>query len=81
VTSFLLFDVRETESTAELLNDEGAFVRLVDLIASPEPSEDVILHRLLMELLYEMSRIQRVKTDHLGTLIASHTAPHGTGEC
>lgn len=66
VTSFLLFDVRETEATAELLNEEGAFTRLVDLISSPLQNEDVNLHRMLMELLYEMSRIQRIKPDDLG---------------
>jgi hypothetical protein len=66
VTSFLLFDVRETESTAEVLNQEGAFTRLVDLISGPKQDEDTTLHRMLMELLYEMSRIQRIKPDDLG---------------
>ena len=65
VTSFLLLDVRETESAAEFLNEEGVFPRLVDLIADPIQSEDAVLHRLLMELLYEMSRIQCIKRDDL----------------
>lgn len=72
MTSVLLFDVRETETTAELLNEEGAFPRLADLISSPDQNEDAILHRLLMELLYEMSRIQRIKPDELG---AFHAMP------
>lgn len=68
MTSFLLFDVRENETTAEILNDEGAFTRLVYLISNPKQIEDSILHRMLMDLLYEMSRIQRIKPNELGTL-------------
>jgi hypothetical protein len=67
VTSFLLVDIRETEATAELLNEEGAFTRLLDLISDPKQNADASLHRMLMELLYEMSRIQRIKPDELGT--------------
>jgi len=67
VTSFLLADIRETEATAELLNEEGAFTRLLDLISDPKQNADAILHRMLMELLYEMSRIQRIMPDELGT--------------
>jgi hypothetical protein len=47
------------------MNNEGAFTRLVDLIASPESDAEPGLHRLFMELLYEMARIQRVKIDDL----------------
>jgi hypothetical protein len=47
------------------MNNEGAFTRLVDLIASPESDAKPRLHRLFMELLYEMARIQRVKIDEL----------------
>ena len=65
VASFLLLDVRETETTAESLNEVGAFTRLVDLIGNPTSDEDAVLHRLLMELLYEMSRIQCIKRDDL----------------
>jgi hypothetical protein len=66
VTSFLLLDTRESETTAELLNEEGAFTRLVDLISKPKQNGEAILHRMLMELLYEMSRIQQIKPDDLG---------------
>ncbi|ERF72976.1 hypothetical protein EPUS_05057 [Endocarpon pusillum Z07020] len=65
VTSFLLFEIRETESTAELLNREGAFTRLLDLISNPKQNADATLHRMLMELLYEMSRIQRIRPEEL----------------
>ena len=63
--SFLLLDIRESETTAELLNEQGAFPRLVDFIADPRQKEDTLLHRMLMDLLYEMSRVQRIKLDDL----------------
>ena len=47
------------------MNNEGAFTRLVDLIAGPKSDAKLGLHRLFMELLYEMARIQRVKIDEL----------------
>lgn len=72
ISSFLLFDGRQNEITFEMMNSEGAFPRLLELIqAQKKNGEDgneraADLHRLLMELLYEMSRIQRVKLDDLG---------------
>ena len=63
--SFLLADARASEETFELLNAEGAFPRLVDLIAVPRENNEEGLHRLLMELLYEMSRIQKISLDNL----------------
>lgn len=65
-TSFLIADAQLNEHTYELLNDEGAFPRLVDLIASPKQHGHEGIHRLLMELLYEMSRIQKIKINDLG---------------
>lgn len=64
--SFLLADARQNESTFELMNKEGAFCRLVDLISDPrQQDEQSEVHRMLMELLYEMSRIQKITTDDL----------------
>lgn len=65
--TLLLADARNNESTFELLNVEGAFQRMVDLIKAPTQEGEEGLHRLLMELLYEMSRIQKVTSDNLGT--------------
>ncbi|KAL9111536.1 MAG: hypothetical protein Q9227_004024 [Pyrenula ochraceoflavens] len=65
IVSFLLFDGRANEKTFEILNIEGAFPRLIDLIVNMKREEDAGLHRLLMELLYEMSRIQRIKLQDL----------------
>ncbi|KIX00739.1 uncharacterized protein Z518_09804 [Rhinocladiella mackenziei CBS 650.93] len=64
-TSFLIADAQSNERTYELLNDEGAFPRLVDLISSRKRHGHEGIHRLLMELLYEMSRIQKIKIDDL----------------
>ncbi|KIW69001.1 hypothetical protein PV04_04906 [Phialophora macrospora] len=64
-TSFLIAHARSNEATYQLLNEEGAFPRLIDLISSPKQHGHEGIHRLLMELLYDMSRIQRIKTDDL----------------
>lgn len=56
-----------------MMNEEGVFARLLELIQSlrgDDTDGGAGLHRLLMDLLYEMSRIQRVKIEDLGTLIA-----------
>lgn len=52
-----------------MMNGEGAFARLLELIQALRKEEmdgGPGLHRLLMDLLYEMSRIQRVKIEDLG---------------
>ena len=64
-STFLLADARENEVAFELMNQEGSFVRLVILIGNPKEDGQPGLHRLLMELLYEMSRVQRIRTDDL----------------
>ena len=66
--SFLLFDGKVNESTFETMNSEGAFARLINLISSPEVQEDAGLHRLLMDLLYEMGRLQKIHADDLSML-------------
>lgn len=69
IASFLLFDGRQNEVALRMLNEEGAFARLLELIQALR-REDMDggagLHRLLMDLLYEMSRIQRMKIEDLG---------------
>lgn len=61
----LLFDGRANESTFELMQAEGTFQRLLDLIREKRDDDDVGLHRLLLELLFEMSRIQKLSRDDL----------------
>lgn len=64
--SFLLADAKQNEATFELMNKEGTFGRLIDLISDPkQQNEEAEVHRSLMELLYEMSRIQKITTEDL----------------
>ncbi|KAM3069940.1 pre-rRNA processing [Clarireedia jacksonii] len=65
IASFLLFDGRNNEVTFEMMNREGCFPRLVELIKKGK-RDDPGLHRLLLELLYEMSRMQRLSAEDLG---------------
>ena len=64
MTSFLLFDGRQNEKTFETLNEENGFPRLLELIQIKK-DDDAGLHRMLLELLYEMSRMQRLRIDEL----------------
>ncbi|KZF21937.1 hypothetical protein L228DRAFT_262045 [Xylona heveae TC161] len=65
ITSFLLFDGQQDEKTFEMMSQEGAFPRLLELAKNANLNEDTGLHRMLLELLYEMSRIQRLRPDEL----------------
>lgn len=65
ITSILYFDGRQNDGTFELMNREGAFPRLVELIGRQADDDDGLLHRRLLELLYEMSRIQKIAVDDL----------------
>ncbi|KAF7943271.1 hypothetical protein EAE96_011201 [Botrytis aclada] len=65
IASFLLFDGRNNETTFEMMNKEGCFPRLLELVKKGN-REDPTLHRLLLELLYEMSRMQRLSFEDLG---------------
>ena len=47
-----------------MMNEEGVFPRLIDLVQTIK-DQDLDLHRMLLELLYEMSRIQRIRTEEL----------------
>lgn len=69
ISSFLLFDGRQNESTFVAMNEEGSFPRLLELLQRKHDEEDdgdtAGLDRLLMDLLYEMSRVQRVRIEDL----------------
>ncbi|KAJ5729936.1 uncharacterized protein N7483_004444 [Penicillium malachiteum] len=68
IASFLLFDGRQNEEALQMMNEEGVFARLLELIQALRRDEmdgGAGLHRLLMDLLYEMSRIQRIKIEDL----------------
>lgn len=61
----MLFDGRHHEEAFEMMQTEAAFPRLVDLIPKCTSGEDGPLQRLMLELMYEMSRIQRLSWDDL----------------
>lgn len=65
IVAFLLMDGRRDEKTYEMMNEEGVFPRLLELIMERKDDESG-LHRMLLELLYEMSRIQRLRIQDLG---------------
>ena len=64
IIAFLLFDGRQNDITFEMMKEEGGFPRLLELIQE-ETDDDAGLHRMLLELLYEMSRIQRLRMEDL----------------
>lgn len=47
-----------------MMKEEGGFPRLLELIQEGK-DDDAGLHRMLLELLYEMSRIQRLRMEDL----------------
>ncbi|KAL3430844.1 hypothetical protein BDV09DRAFT_177608 [Aspergillus tetrazonus] len=69
IASFLLFDGRHHEIPLYMMNEEGAFPRLLELLQVQSLRMDdesaANLHRLLMDLLYELSRIQKIKIEDL----------------
>ena len=50
------------------MNEEGVFLKLVGLIYERK-DDDAGLHRMLLELLYEMSRIQRLRIQDLSAYL------------
>lgn len=67
IASFLLFDGRQHEKTFEMMNSESSFPRLLELIKEGQ-REDPRFHRLLLELLYEMCRVQRLSVVDLAAV-------------
>lgn len=63
--AILLFDGRNNEGVFEMMQAEGAFARLVGLIHDKR-GDGTTVHRLLLELLYNMSRTQPLNRDDLG---------------
>ncbi|KAK5653583.1 hypothetical protein OQA88_8845 [Cercophora sp. LCS_1] len=64
IANFLLLDGRREEGTFRRMIAESCFGRLLDLIKSCG-GHDRRLHRLLLELMYEMSRIERLRPEDL----------------
>ncbi|EQK99619.1 ldb17-like protein [Ophiocordyceps sinensis CO18] len=68
IASLLFLDGRYDESAFPRMVDEACFSRLLELINAHRADADPRLHQLLLQLMYEMSRIDRLKVEDL-TLI------------
>jgi hypothetical protein len=69
VAAFLLYDGRHNNDDAifEMMQSESTFPRLVELVQMDSVQEDTRLHQMLLELLYESSRVQRLTWEDFGT--------------
>lgn len=66
----LLLDGRENEQTFKLMQAEGLFPRLLELIIKKKAPEDNNCRNHLFNVLYEMIRIQRLRWEDLGRAIS-----------
>lgn len=68
VAALLLYDGRNSgdDVVFEMMHTEGSFPRLVELIQADNVQDDTRLHQMLMELLYESSRVQRLVWEDFG---------------
>lgn len=64
VSTFLSLDGHQDEEVYKLLNSEGIFTKLVQLVKDGI-DDDLGLHRQMLMLLYEMSRTQELSKDNL----------------
>lgn len=64
IACFLLLHGRMDESTFTQMVDAACFPRLLELLNGGR-ERDPRLHRLLLELMYEMSRIERLRMEDL----------------
>jgi hypothetical protein len=69
VAAILLFDGKENEETFEMMQQEDVFPRLVELIQDWGNGRSPSLQRLLLIVMYEMARIQRLGWDDLCTFL------------
>ncbi|KAL5113929.1 hypothetical protein ACEQ8H_008178 [Pleosporales sp. CAS-2024a] len=77
VAAFLLYDGRNSKDDAifEMMHSETTFPRLVELVQMDAVQEDTRLHQLLLELLYESSRGQRLTAEDFSTSKTATVAP------
>jgi len=73
VATVLLCDGRETQKVFEHMQEEGLFVRLVGLVGEWK-ERDPIMWRVCLDLMYEMSRIQRLRAEDFGGYCHARTA-------
>ncbi|RFU73546.1 hypothetical protein TARUN_8708 [Trichoderma arundinaceum] len=65
IVCMLLLDGHKDEATFPRMIQEACFPRLLELISSRENDEDPRLHRFLLQLMYEMSRVERLTPQDL----------------
>ena len=68
VAALLLFDGRAGEESFEMMQQEDGFPRLVELIQELSDGKEPHLNRLLLMVVYEMARIQRLAWSDLGMI-------------
>ncbi|KAF3911792.1 hypothetical protein AA313_de0207167 [Arthrobotrys entomopaga] len=68
ITSALMYDGIEHPKTFELMLEQSAFERLIKLIWEDVDKENFGFHKLLLEVFYEMCRIQRLRMQDLEIL-------------
>ncbi len=56
-----------------MMHGEGTFPRLVELIQLESVQEDIRLHHMLLELLYESSRVTRLDWEDFGMSVCGDT--------
>jgi hypothetical protein len=84
VAAFLLYDGRHSKDDAifEMMHSETTFPRLVELVQTDSVQEDTRLHQMLLELLYESSRVQRLTGEDFSTSLTFVAVPcHFTRLC
>lgn len=64
IICLLLLDGYHDETTFPRMIEEACFPRLLELIYGRK-DEDPRLHRMVLELMYEMSRVERLRADDL----------------
>jgi hypothetical protein len=71
VAAFLLYDGRNSKDDEifAMMHAEGTFPRLVELVQMDSIQEDTRLHQILLELLYESSRIQRLSWEDFSMFV------------
>lgn len=62
-----------------MMHKEGSFPRLVELVQLESVQEDTRLHQMLLELLYESSRVQRLDWEDFGMFRGSSRTPEVSG--
>lgn len=65
ISIVLLLDGQYDEALFPRMAKEACFPRLLELTKLYENNNDTQLHRLLLQLLYEVSRLERLKAEEL----------------